>query len=363
MRAYIARNVLGAFAFDESGRLIEKELFLRNAEEIAEKLGAAEAIKEEGALAERLGDYEIILERDAPNLAGEILRSELNAVLAAANCSRAEHQKLLREVSLALAKLGVKEFAEEKDRLLIQAIAALDDVDEAANLLSERLREWYSLHFPELDAIVKEHKKYAQLAQAGVRNQIAAGEEIKEAAEASIGAGLGERDSAALAGFAKRLYELYEMREELEGYVFSTMAEIAPNVSALAGAPLGAKLIALSGGIENLARMPASRIQILGAKKARFLAAKPPKHGIIFQHPSIKGAAWWQRGKIARSLAAKIAIAARADALSKKQIADRLKKDFERRVEAIKRSYASEPKKMRIIRNAPEKRKKWRKRA
>lgn len=362
MALYIAKNVLGAFSFDESGKLVDKEFFPKNADEIAQKLKVTELTAEEKALAKRLSGQEIIFERDAPNIAGEILRSELDRVLAEAGITRAEYQELLREVSFALARLGLREFAEEKDRLAIQATAALEDVDESANLLAERLREWYSLHFPELSTLVDEHRKYAQLAQMA-RDKIAGSEAIEKAARASIGAKFAENDAAAVAGFAKRLQELYELRDELENYISSLMGEIAPNLSALAGPLLGAKLIALAGSLENLARMPASRIQILGAAKALFRSKRTPKHGAIFQHPMIKSAPWWHRGKIARSFAAKIAIAARVDAGSKQNVAEELKQGLERRVEALKKSYSSEPKRMRIIRTEFEKpKRKWRKR-
>jgi nucleolar protein 56 len=102
-------------------------------------------------------------------------------------------------------------------------------------------------------------------------------------------------------------------------------------------------------------------VQVLGAKKAMFKHMKqkadPPKHGIIFQHPSIKTAPWWQRGKIARSFSGKAAIAAKADAFSDKYIADGLKRDFKKRLKEIKEQYPGEPKKMRIIRYKPEKKK------
>jgi nucleolar protein 56 len=119
------------------------------------------------------------------------------------------------------------------------------------------------------------------------------------------------------------------------------MNEIAPNLSELAGPLLGARLIAISGGIEKLAKMASSRIQVLGAEKALFRAlrsgARPPKHGIIFQHPFLHEAKRSQKGKVARALAGKIAIAARMDAFSGNFSGDTLKTDLEKRIEKIQK--------------------------
>jgi len=93
--------------------------------------------------------------------------------------------------------------------------------------------------------------------------------------------------------------------------------------------------------------MPASTIQVLGAEKALFRSLKtgsrPPKHGIIFQHPYLHDAKKWQRGKIARAMAGKIAIAARADLFGGRFIGDELRAELEKRVEEIKEKYAEPP--------------------
>jgi nucleolar protein 56 len=126
------------------------------------------------------------------------------------------------------------------------------------------------------------------------------------------------------------------------------MKEIAPNLESIAGATIGARLIAKSGGLKELANLPASTIQVLGAEKALFkhlkYGTKPPKHGILFQHPLVHSAPKWQRGKIARLLANKISIAARADYFSQKDIRDILRRDIDKRVEMIKKLYAEPPK-------------------
>ncbi len=145
------------------------------------------------------------------------------------------------------------------------------------------------------------------------------------------------------------------MRQKLETYLDSVMEEVAPNIRVLVGSLLGARLIALAGGLNNLAKMPASTIQLLGAEKALFRSlktgARPPKHGIIFQHSLIHEAKRWQRGKMARALAGKLAIAARTDAFSGKYAGDKLQTDLEKRISEIKERY-NEPERPRAKRSS-----------
>jgi nucleolar protein 56 len=145
----------------------------------------------------------------------------------------------------------------------------------------------------------------------------------------------------------------------LENYVDSVMDEVAPNTKTIAGSLLGARLIAIAGGLINLAKLPASTIQVLGAEKALFRSlktkARPPKHGIIFQHPLIHDAQRWQRGKIARALAGKLSIAARVDAFNGKYAGDELKADLEKRILEIKERYEKPPPRPPPIKRAPRK--------
>jgi nucleolar protein 56 len=145
----------------------------------------------------------------------------------------------------------------------------------------------------------------------------------------------------------RKVLELYNVRQSLEKHVDIVMEEVAPNTKTIAGSLLGARLIAIAGGLVNLAKLPASTMQVLGAEKALFRAlktkARPPKHGIIFQHPLIHDAKRWQRGKIARALAGKLSIAARVDAFKGKYAGDELKADLDKRVEEIKERYDKAP--------------------
>ena len=272
-----------------------------------------------------------------------------------------EYRKLLHEFSLEITRRKLRRAAQKRDLLAAQAIRAIDDIDKTTNLFAARIREWYSLHFPELDDLVREHEDYIKIvAELGHRENITKenlmklgfsekkAEEIAEAAKKSMGADFSDLDIKAIQKFARITLELYKLRRELADYIAAVMKEVAPNITALVGPLLGARLISLAGGLEELAFMPASTIQVLGAEKALFRAlrtgGKPPKHGVIFQFPAIHRSPRWQRGKIARALAAKLAIAARVDYFTGRFIGDKLKEALMKRIEEIKRIYAKPPK-------------------
>lgn len=267
----------------------------------------------------------------------------------------------LRKKVLEQTKKKLAEAYTEKDRYVIQAIEALDDVDATFNLLVARIREWYSLHFPELNTILKDHEAYLKLiVTLGKRenyNEEAleqlVGEKlagvIMNAVRESSGTEIGDEDLKVIQDLASIALELRSYRNELVEYIDRVMEEVAPNVKYLAGPLLGARLIAKAGGLKKLSMLPASTIQVLGAEKALFRhltkGSRPPKHGILFQHPWVRNAKRWQRGKIARSLAAKLAIAAREDYFGGEFIADRLKRELEERIREIKEKYREPPRK------------------
>ncbi len=347
MKAHIYKSVLGAFAVAD-GKIIAFEPFPSDVEKIVKKL--FEDTPEEKRIIKKLKKYEII--SGTP--------PDLDVLLKKAGIARDEYNKLLKKVTIASA--GTKIGIFRRDKMIIQAVEAREDVEEALNIISERIREWYSLHFPELDSAVYDHEEFVELIKKhGSKDNFP--EEF--GGESSLGADLPGDDIAILKQFASQIADIYRFRDKLDSYIESAMEDIAPNLSLFAGSAVGAKLLSQAKGLENLAKMPASRLQILGAQKAMFKhikkGAPPPKHGVIFQHPAIKTAKWWQRGKIARSFSGKAAIAAKADAFSGKYIADELKRGFKKRLKEISEKYPEAPQKMRIIRYTPEKKKRRKK--
>ncbi|WP_297065183.1 C/D box methylation guide ribonucleoprotein complex aNOP56 subunit [Thermococcus sp.] len=385
MKAYIAENVRGIYAFDESGKLIASRPFAGKPEVSLDKLlkgepndellafldelkgeGYDEFVVEDTELSRKLRELNYNVTAEFPNVAGEKLRSN-PAEFLGKNWFDEYYS-----VGVALTRLRIQEQSGARDKMIIQAIEALDDIDKVINLLVSRLREWYGLHFPELDEILPKHPQYvAFVKEIGPRENVTRErleklgfsegkiEKILKASEKSMGAPLGKFDSEIIRKLASEISDLYKLREQIEDYLEMAMDEVAPNLKALVGAKLAARLMSLAGGLKELAMMPASTIQVLGAEKALFrhlrTGAKPPKHGVIFQYPAINRSPWWQRGKIARALAGKLAIAARVDYFSGEYIGEELKKELEQRIQEIKEKYPNPPKR----KAKPEKKKKF----
>ena len=235
----------------------------------------------------------------------------------------------LRDFALSLSSSRVTEISESPDLHIIQAINTLDETDKMINLLSSRVREWYGLHFPELDNMIDTISGYSKIIMAGKRENITQNTYLdagfpEEKAEMlsllqkkSRGGQISDENLAIVQNIAKQILELFDLRQSLEQHIESQMQLIAPNVSVILGSAVGARILAKAGSLKRLASMPASTIQVLGAEKALFRAlktgAQPPKHGLLFQHQLVHAAPRWQRGKIARAIAAKAAIGARVD--------------------------------------------------
>jgi nucleolar protein 56 len=289
-------------------------------------------------------------------------------------------RKVLQEIALEIAKQAIREASERKDQLIIQAMGALDEIEKTLNLIMSRLREYYGLHFPEAAQRLENAGSYAKLiVEGGLRENIRLNTELMATlskairkiltARQSVGADISNVDMTIIQDLAQQYLNLQKYREQLESYIDKTMQEAALNLRGLIGPILGARLISSAGSIERLARMPASTIQVLGAEKALFRAlktgARPPKHGVIFQHTLVHTAPWWQRGKIARVLAGKIAIAARIDLYGGQYFAEELKQSVMTRIEEIKRKYPKAPQERkaegaaRQPRRAPSRRKRY----
>jgi nucleolar protein 56 len=265
-----------------------------------------------------------------------------------------------RERALGEAAREVSEASSREDLHLVNAIQALDEMDKFLNITTERTMEWYGLHFPELPDMIKDNLALAKLIivigrrgtfeketleKEGITGKKA--DAIMTASAESKGGTISERDMRRLVGLAEVAVKASSEREKLAEYVESSMNKIAPNITSVAGATIGARLIAKAGGLERMARLPASTIQVLGAEKALFRAlrtgSRPPKHGILFQHEEVHTAPKWQRGKIARTIANKVAIAARIDYYRGEKAGD-LTGQLEKRLKEIKTKYNQPPK-------------------
>ncbi|UIZ21555.1 hypothetical protein KXD40_001344 [Peronospora effusa] len=250
--------------------------------------------------------------------------------------------KELAQGNLAKAQLGlghsysrakVKFNVNRADNMIIQAIALLDQMDKDINTFAMRVREWYSWHFPELVKIVNDNYVYARCASF-IKNRNTLSEDsleelskivldedkaqqILHASRSSMGMDMSEIDMINVDNFTTRLVKLAEYRRQLHDYLVSKMSTVAPNLASLIGESVGARLISHAGSLTNLAKCPASTVQILGAEKALFRALKTrgntPKYGLLFHSTFIGRAAAKNKGRISRYLANKCAIASRID--------------------------------------------------
>jgi nucleolar protein 56 len=249
-----------------------------------------------------------------------------------------------REATIELAKRMAKSSI-GPDVYLGHAVRAHDELVFANNILSERLHEWYSLHFPELGEVLFSEEYVDAIINLGFRDDILSS--LDERMD-SIGADIEKEDLDSIRDLASALKSCMAARRAEEAYIESRMIHVAPNIAALVGPVIGARLIMQAGSLKRLASMPSGTIQLLGAEKAMFRHLKkhtnPPKHGMIFQHPLVHNAPEWQRGPIARALASKLSMAARADAYTGNDISSLLKEQLDVRLQEIRKQRTSPPK-------------------
>ncbi len=338
---------LGVAAFDQNGSLVASKKF-DNAIRSYRLLRSGATPDEVRPFIEKLRSFDSVSANDA-SLAAVLRQSGLNSqtmpeeqqqsiqgskpdyiIKAGFASNEQEAMQALREFAISLSSSRVKEASERLDLHIIQSINALDELDKIINTVGARMREWYGLHFPELDNLLQSLVAYAEIvSRAGLRENITAEilqgagmqdkkvEVILDAARRSKGGDMTPENLAIVKRLADQVIAQSDLRRVLADHIEVAMETVAPNVKELLTATVGARIVAKAGSLTRLAVLPASTIQVLGAEKALFRAlktgARPPKHGLLFQHPLIHSAPKWQRGKIARAVASKVAIAARID--------------------------------------------------
>lgn len=383
MRASLIISTFGLHAFDNNGNNIANQIFKGTPEEIAEKLlklNEGEPVEELSQLLTTLMQNNI---RDLiiPN---ESLGKAINALSFKGSLSidrnvarltltikdlalksgwvstLEDYVSIKRSIALEMSRILIRRAQSKRDQSIVQAINAIDEINKTVNNIVGRIKEWYGLYFPEMDNIIKDNELYVKLVNEityredythdklkslGLKTELI--DRLEKSASASVGAELADEDLEIIKRLAQEAIRMYETRSELEKYVDNAMSEVAPNIKSLIGPTIGARLIALAGSLEKLAKMPSSTIQVLGAEKALFRAlrfgSKPPKHGIIYQHVLIHTSPKWQRGKIARALAGRLTIAARVDFFSGRDISEHLKKELDEKIKLIKKTAATPP--------------------
>lgn len=346
MECYVTYSIKGFYAFNENNELIGEKLFKE--EEILQKLieiDNKEIPTEESELIKELSsNYDtIIIESNKrssdysnskvkvknPNQGGDYLRSEYDL-------------DIDNDIYQKLAIYRMKKAQAGEDKHLIQAINSIDEIDESISKLIERIREWYALYFPEMD-LIKNNETYIKLIYENKTKEeiINAKSDAFPSDMLDIEDDINPEDLNMMNNYAKSIYELQQTRKNIINYIDSKMDSIAPNLKLLVGSSLGAKLISHAGGLKRLATYPSSTVQIMGAEKALFRHLKsgdrPPKYGLIYQHPQVRGAKWWNRGKIARLLAGRISLAVRKDVFTH-DFNPEIFNEFSDRVEEIEKN-------------------------
>ena len=296
MKITLIECSFGILAFNEENELIDKVLFQKKPQVAAKTLLDIEAgrmVDAVQSLMDTLKDkgydtfvfenpnlaktvetrFNVSVEVDKRSPAGELVRSKTEKIAAETGFVRnaKDFESWMHDLTVETTKLRVKGAVEKRDLIVAQAIQTLDELDKTINMLMARVREWYGIHFPELDRLLEKHETYARLVvELGSKENFtveklekeevpkAKAEGIAKVAEKSMGADLADTDLAQIQALCRDVSHLYQLRQNLEGYIDSTMEEVAPNTKYLVGSLLGARLIAVAGGLTNLAKRPDS---------------------------------------------------------------------------------------------------------
>ena len=313
---YIFSNILGAFVFDDKFQLADEILF-NSVDDFPKKEVQVQKLKSR---------HQAAKEPDKESLKNILLYFKNKKFYSG-----------LYDKNLKLTKLEVKNSVGE-DVLISQSVKSAEELEKTANILVKRLREWYELYNPEFSRSVEGHESFvAQILESEKEELL---KKINTSPGESFGADLEQENLEPIRSLAQQIYGLYQLRKIQMYYISNLMDVHCPNTKAVCDAMIAAKLIEHAGSLKRLSEMPSSTIQILGAEKALFrhmkTGAKSPKHGVIIGHPIMAKSPFGMHGRIARSLADKISIAAKIDYFGGKFIGDNLRKNLEEKFSGSK---------------------------
>jgi nucleolar protein 56 len=337
---YLITLWFGTFLLNSKKKIASSNLFPKEKNEIARRLNKicrGEILEEERAIAKGLSPKvnEVRL-----SSIGKYEPSKFFREFAISPEEFGFSNELLKVALEELAILKIKQTLEQKEVRVLQAVAAMDDLTKTINLLIERLRKWYFYYSPEISKEVNNNEEFVELV-----NKLTQPSKIIEKIglppAKCIYLPMDKGNEALIKSFSACLIRLINSKREVKKFIEESTLKIAPNLSDLIGPSLAAHLVAKVGSLKKLSLLPSSTIQLLGAEKALFShlreGKRPPKHGLIFQSPLVNKAPPRERGKIARALAGKLAIAAKADTFTHNYIASSLKAELNKTLKRIKR--------------------------
>jgi nucleolar protein 56 len=357
IKVYVAKCILGVFAFDDKGKLVDSIPFKGSPQSIADRYSSD---KDEEAMAKKLKslDHKVItssaldgFEHEPDNPTQTKLFKDMVAISVEQGTfkSKVEALKVVRDVGLILASKELSTRRPGKDVQAAQAVRMLDDLNKVIERLGQRIREWFLALYPDRvkqmpgPETIEDHddpRYHAIVAELYKKNLEVIHRVLSS--EKPIGSDDGSSDYTleTVRAVATELMNLFKERDRLEKYISQTMEEAAPKLAQIAGPVLGARLIAQAGSLERLALKASTEVQLLGARKAVFRHLRhgqlPPKHGLVFVHPAVSGSQGHQRGKAAKVLGSYIARAARSDAFESDMDIDELKAKLDTKIEQVR---------------------------
>ena len=363
MKAFITITSFGFIVTSENFNIVDTSLFGDDAANKLNEIHDNKLLKDEISLIERISsnyDYVVIETSRSSSLFnhynfdcevttneltehGDYIRNNFDNILC--EVFEGDITDYLSTTYTDVARMNVQSSVKSDDVMIVESVNSLEELEDTTGKMIERLRQWCTPYLPELDKLGN-HMLYARIISEWTNREDVNNSELLSDINISLddtySVEIDEDDLEIIKSFAFSVYKLYESKNSLEEFLDSKVKMVAPNLYSVAGANLASKLIAHVGGLENLAKLPSSTIQVIGAEKAMFRHLKtgdnPPKHGLIFQHPLVRGSNWWVRGRLARAVASKITIAARKDAFGG-SYDDSLRQELEEYVDEIKKNH------------------------
>ena len=322
---YIYSDIVGTFVFNQNFKIREKVLFTKEqALENIERLENVEVLDSEKKFLDKFKNIENLREtKDRSKLHN--IKKELS-----------QFKEKYREHNIFITKNQISDSV-NKDILIVQTISSIEELGKIVNLMTKRLREWYSYYLPELDEEIEDNEAFVRVLLKTDKNSYMQKNKIR----VSMGGDFGKKDISKITDLAKKTQELNTLKNDQEKYLEDLMRKYCPNMTHISGPLIGAKLISIAGSLRKMVMFPASTIQLLGAEKALFRHMKnknsrPPKYGVVFQHPLIQKTKKGDRGKVARLLADKISLAVKVDYFKGDFVGDKLKAEIEEKIKEMK---------------------------
>jgi nucleolar protein 56 len=327
MKAHLAKTAIGYFAFDDNQNLLFHKLFKPDAHDVAERLGKPI----ENDFLEKLVGFEATEDESGRKTARKNIRKY--SVSLGFVKSESEFNEFMARLGMELSNQRLMGII-TRDLIIVQSSNSLDSLNKFINILTEHFKEWFWLNYPEFGGDNEEIIN--NLVEYGTRDKFP---DFKS----SYGLNFDEEDIKAVKDLAIQLDSLMKEKKSLENYLRKITRETAPNFSYLVDEILAAKMISLAGSLDNLAKMPASTLQLLGAEKALFRHLKnrrsrPPKFGVLYDSSYVRNAPFEKKGKIARIVASQLSKAAKIDFYSKRDDKENLKKEMEKEIETVMKS-------------------------